>query len=56
MLLEAWNRRPRRAEALHELARCFAESGDPGLAYLFADLGLQLGRDDRCPVRRPRRL
>ena len=44
VLLEAWHRRPRRAEALHELARRFGDAGDSGLAYLFADLGLQIPR------------
>ena len=42
VLLDTWQRWPERAEALHELARHFCDAGDARLAYLFADLGLQL--------------
>jgi hypothetical protein len=40
VLLEAWQRRPTRAEPLHELARAYRDRGDASLAYLFADQGL----------------
>jgi len=42
ILLEAWQRRPTRAEPLYELARGYRERGDSGLAYHFANLGLQI--------------
>jgi tetratricopeptide (TPR) repeat protein len=42
VLLEAWQRRPTRAEPLHELARAYRQRGDSGLAHLFANLGLQI--------------
>jgi tetratricopeptide (TPR) repeat protein len=42
ILLEAWQRRPTRAEPLHELARNYLERGDAGLAHHFASLGLQM--------------
>jgi len=42
VLLEAWQRRPTRAEPLHELARSYRQRGDTGLAYHFANFGLQI--------------
>jgi hypothetical protein len=42
ILLQAWQRRPTRAEPLYELARGYRQRGDAGLAYHFADVGLQI--------------
>lgn len=41
-LLDAWQRRPTRAEPLYELARAYREHGSFDLAHLFAERGLQL--------------
>lgn len=41
-LLDAWGRRPTRAEPLHELARLFRDRGDHETAYLFARRGLDV--------------
>jgi len=42
ILLEAFQRRPTRAEPLYELARGYRERGDASLAYLFANQGLAI--------------
>ncbi len=42
VLLEAWERRPSRAEPLYELARLHRRRGRPSLAHLFATRGEQL--------------
>jgi glycosyltransferase involved in cell wall biosynthesis len=42
VLLEAWQRRPTRAEPLYELARGYRLRGDGQLAYHFADTGLKI--------------
>jgi hypothetical protein len=42
VLLEAWQRRPTRAEPLYELARGYRMQGDAFLAYQFASIGLQI--------------
>jgi tetratricopeptide (TPR) repeat protein len=42
ILLEAWQRRPTRAEPLYELARGYMERGEAVLAYHFANLGVQI--------------
>jgi tetratricopeptide (TPR) repeat protein len=42
VLLEAWERRPSRAEPLFELARGYRAQEDPTLCYLFADRGLNV--------------
>jgi len=42
VLLRAWQRRPHRAEPLHELARGYREMDLADLASLFANLGLEL--------------
>ena len=42
VLLEAWQRRPSRAEPLYELARAHRERGDHDLALLFADRGVEI--------------
>lgn len=44
ILLEAWQRRPTRAEPLYELARGYHLREDPGLTMLFANFGLQIPR------------
>ncbi len=43
VLLEAWQRRPSRAEPLYHLARAYRERGDTALAHLFACRGLEIG-------------
>ncbi|MEY2571391.1 MAG: hypothetical protein QOE63_1741, partial [Acidimicrobiaceae bacterium] len=43
VLLEAWQRRPTRAEPLHELARAHRLRGDNSVAHLFASRGLEIG-------------
>jgi predicted GH43/DUF377 family glycosyl hydrolase len=42
VLLEAWQRRPTRAEPLYELARGYRGRGDFALAHLFASRGLEI--------------
>jgi predicted GH43/DUF377 family glycosyl hydrolase len=42
VLLEAWERRPSRAEPLHELARLHRQRGEVSLAHLFASRGLEI--------------
>ena len=42
VLLEAWQRRPTRAEPLYYLARAYRERGDTALAHLFACRGLEI--------------
>ena len=42
VLLEAWQRRPTRAEPLYELARLYRARGDAALAHLFASRGLEV--------------
>ena len=42
VLLEAWQRRPARAEPLYELARGYRSRGDFALAHLFAGRGLEI--------------
>jgi glycosyltransferase involved in cell wall biosynthesis/predicted GH43/DUF377 family glycosyl hydrolase len=42
ILLEAWQRRPTRAEPLYELAQAYRERGDFALARMFAERGLQV--------------
>jgi glycosyltransferase involved in cell wall biosynthesis/predicted GH43/DUF377 family glycosyl hydrolase len=42
ILLEAWQRRPGRAEPLYELAQAYRERGDFALARMFAERGLQV--------------
>ena len=42
VLLEAWERRPSRAEPLYELARLHRRRGEPTLAHLFASRGEQI--------------
>ncbi|MGZ4384879.1 MAG: tetratricopeptide repeat-containing glycosyltransferase [Gaiellaceae bacterium] len=42
VLLEAWQRRPTRAEPLYELARLYRARGDVSLAHLFASRGLEV--------------
>jgi glycosyltransferase involved in cell wall biosynthesis/predicted GH43/DUF377 family glycosyl hydrolase len=42
ILLEAWQRRPSRAEPLFELAQAYRERGDFALARMFAERGLQV--------------
>jgi len=42
VLLEAWERRPWRAEPLYELARGYRRQWNPDLAYLFANRGLAI--------------
>jgi predicted GH43/DUF377 family glycosyl hydrolase len=42
LLLEAWQRRPSRAEPLYELAQAYREHGDFALARMFAERGLQI--------------
>jgi tetratricopeptide (TPR) repeat protein len=42
VLLEAWQRRPTRAEPLYELAHGYCERDDALLAHHFANLGLQI--------------
>jgi predicted GH43/DUF377 family glycosyl hydrolase len=42
LLLEAWQRRPSRAEPLYELAQAYRERGDFALALMFAERGLQI--------------
>ena len=44
--LEAWNGRPQRAEALHELARHHRLAGDWAAGHLFATRGLELALPD----------
>lgn len=43
VLLEAWDRRPSRAEPLYELARLYRERGNAVAAHLFASRGLEIG-------------
>jgi tetratricopeptide (TPR) repeat protein len=45
-LLGAYNLRPRRAEALYDLAKYFREKGDNETALLFIDKGLKVPRPD----------
>jgi glycosyltransferase involved in cell wall biosynthesis len=42
VLLEAWQRRPSRAEPLYYLARAYREQGDLTVAHLFAHKGLEI--------------
>lgn len=42
VLLEAWERRPTRAEPLYELAHSYRERGDFALAHLFSTRGLAI--------------
>jgi hypothetical protein len=42
VLLEAWERRPTRAEPLFELARGYRGQNNPALCYLFAQRGLEI--------------
>jgi predicted GH43/DUF377 family glycosyl hydrolase len=42
LLLEAWQRRPSRAEPLFELAQAYRERGEFALALMFAERGLQV--------------
>jgi glycosyltransferase involved in cell wall biosynthesis/predicted GH43/DUF377 family glycosyl hydrolase len=42
VLLEAWERRPSRAEPLYELASAYRRRGDFALAHLFASRGLDI--------------
>jgi predicted GH43/DUF377 family glycosyl hydrolase len=42
LLLDAWQRRPTRAEALHELARQCNDRSRPHAAYHFAEAGLRI--------------
>ncbi len=42
VLLEAWGRRPSRAEPLYYLARAYREHGDPEVAHLFANRALEV--------------
>ena len=42
VLLEAWERRPSRAEPLHALARAYRQRGDHAAAHLFASRGLEI--------------
>ena len=42
VLLEAWERRPTRAEPLYELARMHRQRGDFAVAHLFASRGLEI--------------
>ncbi len=42
ILLEAWQRRPTRAEPLFELAQAYRQRGDFALARMFAERGLQI--------------
>lgn len=42
VLLEAWGRRPSRAEPLHELARAHRVAGNLAAAHLFAERGLEI--------------
>jgi glycosyltransferase involved in cell wall biosynthesis len=42
VLLEAWGRRPTRAEPLYELARAYRERGEMAAAHLFASRGLEI--------------
>ena len=42
VLLEAWRRRPTRAEPLYELARAYQARDDATVAHLFADQGLAI--------------
>jgi predicted GH43/DUF377 family glycosyl hydrolase len=46
VLLEAWGRRPSRAEPLYELARRFREHGNVAAAHLFAGRGHELAYPD----------
>ena len=46
VLLDAWQRRPRRAEPLHELAVGYRNRGAHHLAYTFARLGTSIPRPD----------
>jgi predicted GH43/DUF377 family glycosyl hydrolase/tetratricopeptide (TPR) repeat protein len=43
VLLEAWQRRPTRAEPLFELAQAYRQRGDFELALMFAERGLEIG-------------
>ncbi len=45
-LLEAWQRRPTRAEPLYELARLYRGRREGALAHLFAERGLQIPYPD----------
>ena len=45
-LLEAWQRRPTRAEPLYELARLYRSRHEAALAHLFADRGLEIPYPD----------
>jgi predicted GH43/DUF377 family glycosyl hydrolase len=42
VLLEAWERRPARAEPLYELARIHRRRGDFAMAHMFASRGLEI--------------
>ncbi len=42
VLLEAWERRPSRAEPLHALAQAHARDGDFAVAHMFASRGLEI--------------
>ena len=46
VLLEAWERRPSRAEPLFELARLHRRRGDFSIARLFANEGIRIPRPD----------
>jgi glycosyltransferase involved in cell wall biosynthesis len=46
VLLEAWERRPTRAEPLYELARAYRLRGDVALAHMFASRGLRVDYPD----------
>jgi predicted GH43/DUF377 family glycosyl hydrolase len=46
VLLEAWERRPARAEPLYELARLHRQCGDVAQAHLFATRGLEIPYPD----------
>ena len=46
ILLEAWGRRPSRAEPLFELARLHRRRGDFAVARLFASEGIRIGAPD----------
>jgi hypothetical protein len=53
-LLEAWQRRPSRAEPLYELSRTYRLLGQPAVARLFAEEGLKLSYpSDLLFVHRP---